>query len=123
MHHSGGYVCTVRVNHRDYSTDAAEVHGTAELAREAAAQRAYMITRNISASDNMYGQGAVPPALLGPGPGAQGGFNGASAQPRYVPDQPLMYAGNGLVQASQAGINAQMGSGVIGGVMVGHSQM
>ncbi|KAF2740055.1 hypothetical protein EJ04DRAFT_425191, partial [Polyplosphaeria fusca] len=50
-----GYGCTVRVNNREYETD--------ELAKNAAATRAYMICRNFS-NDGMYpvqqpGQGRV----------------------------------------------------------------
>lgn len=57
-----GYTCTVRVNNREYSTDVE--YETDELARNAAATRAYMICRNFSVNDGMYpgqrqGQGGV----------------------------------------------------------------
>ncbi|KAF2089641.1 hypothetical protein K490DRAFT_72352 [Saccharata proteae CBS 121410] len=57
-----GYTCTVRVNNREYTTDAE--YETDELARNAAATRAYMICRNFSVNDGMYpgqrqGQGGV----------------------------------------------------------------
>lgn len=57
-----GYTCTVRVNNREYTTDAE--YESDELARNAAATRAYMICRNFSVNDGMYpgqrqGQGGV----------------------------------------------------------------
>ncbi|KAF2841833.1 hypothetical protein M501DRAFT_1007961 [Patellaria atrata CBS 101060] len=57
-----GYTCTVRVNNREYTTDTA--YDSYELARNAAATRAYMICRNFSVNDGMYpgqrqGQGGV----------------------------------------------------------------
>ncbi|KAK7518609.1 hypothetical protein IWX49DRAFT_214319 [Phyllosticta citricarpa] len=47
-----GFTCTVRVNNREYTTDAA--YESDELARNAAATRAYMICRNFSVNDGMY---------------------------------------------------------------------
>ncbi|KAF2136715.1 uncharacterized protein K452DRAFT_329555 [Aplosporella prunicola CBS 121167] len=57
-----GYTCTVRVNNREYTTDAE--YESDELARNAAATRAYMICRNFSVNDGMYpgqrqGQGGI----------------------------------------------------------------
>jgi hypothetical protein len=57
-----GYTCTVRVNNREYTTDVE--YETDELAKNAAATRAYMICRNFSVNDGMYpgqraGQGGV----------------------------------------------------------------
>ncbi|KAF2493370.1 hypothetical protein BU16DRAFT_78125 [Lophium mytilinum] len=57
-----GFGCTVRVNNREYTTDVD--YETDELARNAAATRAYMICRNFSVNDGMYpgqrqGQGGV----------------------------------------------------------------
>jgi hypothetical protein len=57
-----GYMCTVRVNNREYNTDVP--YETEELARNAAATRAYMICRNFSVNDGMVpgqrqGQGGV----------------------------------------------------------------
>ncbi len=49
---SSGYTCTVRVNNREYQTDA--VYESESLARENAAMRAYMICLNFSANDGMY---------------------------------------------------------------------
>ncbi|KAF2116352.1 hypothetical protein BDV96DRAFT_599080 [Lophiotrema nucula] len=62
-----GYGCTVRVNNREYSTDNVE-YETDELAKNAAATRAYMICRNFSVNDGMYpgqkpGQGGVVQGL------------------------------------------------------------
>lgn len=48
---SGGWQCTVRVNSREYSTDCD--YETEELARNAAATRAYMICRSFSVNDGM----------------------------------------------------------------------
>ncbi|KAF2233995.1 hypothetical protein EV356DRAFT_524185 [Viridothelium virens] len=50
-----GYQCTVRVNNREYTTDTA--YESEELARNAAATRAYMICRNFSVNDGMYRNG------------------------------------------------------------------
>ncbi|KAI5777533.1 hypothetical protein EDC01DRAFT_401498 [Geopyxis carbonaria] len=44
-----GFTCTVRVNHREYKTDA--IAETEELAKEAAAMNAYLICRNLSVSE------------------------------------------------------------------------
>src|SRR5690242_1583953 len=44
-----GYGCTVRVNNREYSTDVD--YESDELAKNAAATRAYMICRNFSVND------------------------------------------------------------------------
>ncbi|ORY13099.1 hypothetical protein BCR34DRAFT_624033 [Clohesyomyces aquaticus] len=57
-----GYGCTVRVNNREYSTDVE--YESDELAKNAAATRAYMICRNFSVNDGMYpgqrpGQGGI----------------------------------------------------------------
>ncbi|PWY87703.1 hypothetical protein BO70DRAFT_286976 [Aspergillus heteromorphus CBS 117.55] len=50
-----GFTCTVRVNNREYQTDAVcESH---TLARENAAMRAYLICRNFSVNDGMYPAG------------------------------------------------------------------
>jgi hypothetical protein len=45
----------VRVNNREYQTDA--VCGSETLARESAAMRAYLICRNFSVNDGMYPAG------------------------------------------------------------------
>ncbi|TKA79955.1 hypothetical protein B0A49_02173 [Cryomyces minteri] len=47
-----GYQCTVRVNNREYTTDTG--YESDELARNAAATRAYMICRNFSVNDGMF---------------------------------------------------------------------
>ncbi|KAF2753888.1 hypothetical protein EJ05DRAFT_504489 [Pseudovirgaria hyperparasitica] len=62
----GYYGCTVRVNNREYTTD--EDYETDDLARNAAATRAYMICRNFSVNDGMYpgqrqGQGGIVQGL------------------------------------------------------------
>ncbi|RAL16083.1 uncharacterized protein BO97DRAFT_182202 [Aspergillus homomorphus CBS 101889] len=50
-----GYTCIVRVNNREYQTDAVCESDT--LARENAAMRAYLICRNFSVNDGMYPAG------------------------------------------------------------------
>ncbi|KAJ5584251.1 uncharacterized protein N7459_004051 [Penicillium hispanicum] len=50
-----GYTCIVRVNNREYQTDA--VCASETLARESAAMRAYLICRNFSVNDGMYPAG------------------------------------------------------------------
>ncbi|PYH96836.1 hypothetical protein BO71DRAFT_407469 [Aspergillus ellipticus CBS 707.79] len=50
-----GFTCTVRVNNREYQTDAVCESDT--LARENAAMRAYLICRNFSVNDGMYPAG------------------------------------------------------------------
>jgi hypothetical protein len=58
-----GYGCTVRVNNREYSTDVD--YETDELAKNAAATRAYMICRNFSVNDGMYpGQRPGQPGVV-----------------------------------------------------------
>lgn len=64
-----GYQSTVRVNNREYSTDVD--YESEELAKNAAATRAYMICRNFSVNDGMYpgqrpGQGGVVQGLPTP---------------------------------------------------------
>lgn len=44
-----GYLCKVRVNNREYSTDVP--YATEELARDGAAMKAFMICRNFSSND------------------------------------------------------------------------
>ncbi|KAL4932696.1 uncharacterized protein BDV17DRAFT_170739 [Aspergillus undulatus] len=50
-----GYTCIVRVNNREYQTDA--VCASESLARENAAMRAYLICRNFSVNDGKYPAG------------------------------------------------------------------
>ncbi|KAL3475650.1 hypothetical protein BJX99DRAFT_156726 [Aspergillus californicus] len=50
-----GYTCIVRVNNREYQTDAVCASDT--LARENAAMRAYLICRNFSVNDGKYPAG------------------------------------------------------------------
>ncbi|KAL2002028.1 hypothetical protein VTN02DRAFT_781 [Thermoascus thermophilus] len=79
-----GYTCVVRVNNREYQTDA--VCETETLARENAAMRAYLICRNFSVNDGMYPAGhdhggvvqGIPVAI---GTGRRGGVVG-----RYADD-------------------------------------
>ncbi|KAJ5221495.1 uncharacterized protein N7469_010382 [Penicillium citrinum] len=52
---TAGFTCVVRVNNREYQTDA--VYGSETLARESAAMRAYLICRNFSVNDGMYPAG------------------------------------------------------------------
>ncbi|PLN85131.1 hypothetical protein BDW42DRAFT_190974 [Aspergillus taichungensis] len=47
-----GFTCIVRVNNREYQTDA--VCQSETLARENAAMRAYLICRDFSVNDGMY---------------------------------------------------------------------
>lgn len=80
-----GYGSTVRVNNREYSTDVD--YESEELAKNAAATRAYMICRNFSVNDGMFpaqrpGQGAQGlPAPIGSGrrnTGSSNGYDSAS---------------------------------------------
>ncbi|KAJ5105277.1 hypothetical protein NUU61_002624 [Penicillium alfredii] len=52
---TAGYTCVVRVNNREYQTDA--ICPSETLARESAAMRAYLICRNFSVNDGMYPTG------------------------------------------------------------------
>ncbi|KAE8144336.1 hypothetical protein BDV25DRAFT_167087 [Aspergillus avenaceus] len=52
---STGYTCIVRVNNREYQTDA--IYESETLAQENAAMRAYLICRNFSVNDGMYPAG------------------------------------------------------------------
>ncbi|KAI5821167.1 hypothetical protein BZA77DRAFT_348372 [Pyronema omphalodes] len=45
----GGFASSVAVNNRDYQTD--DIYQTEELAREAAAMKAYLVCRNLSVSE------------------------------------------------------------------------
>jgi hypothetical protein len=57
-----GYGCTVRVNNREYSTDVE--YESDDLAKNAAATRAYMICRNFSVNDGrLPGQGGASQGL------------------------------------------------------------
>lgn len=47
-----GHYCKVRVNNREYSTEVP--YASEALARDGAAQKAYMICRNFSVNDGMY---------------------------------------------------------------------
>lgn len=127
--YSGGFACNIRVNHRDYPSD--EIHATQELAREAAAQRAYLICRNISVNESLYqGQGiGNGPSTQPPPPRSQhippvNGVSMAMAQPRYVPPTGgIVQMSNGMQQNEQGQLpNGRMGhpQGVI---VVGHPQM
>lgn len=124
--YSGGFTCNVRVNHRDYQSD--EVHASQELAREAAAQRAYLICRNISVNESLYQQGsgngtpAQPPLSQHLPP--VGSVAMAMAQPRYVPPTGgIVQVPNGLPKAEQPPIsNGRMTNGQ-GVVIVGHPQL
>lgn len=118
----------MRVNHRDYQSD--EVHATQDLAREAAAQRAYLVCRNISVNESLYqGQGAGNGAPIQP-PLSQhlppvGSVSMAMAQPRYVPPTGgIVPVQNGLPRPEQAPVssNGRMTNGQ-GVVIVGHSQL
>jgi hypothetical protein len=52
-HHSRrGWTCRVRVNNREYTCDTA--YASEELARDKAAESAYMICRNFSVNDGMF---------------------------------------------------------------------
>ncbi|KJX92656.1 hypothetical protein TI39_contig5832g00035 [Zymoseptoria brevis] len=51
MTSSGLYHCKVRVNNREYTTEVP--YASASLARDGAAQKAYMICRNFSVNDGM----------------------------------------------------------------------
>lgn len=47
-----GHYCKVRVNNREYSTEVP--YASESLARDGAAQKAYMICRNFSVNDGMF---------------------------------------------------------------------
>jgi len=122
---NNGFACSVRVNHRDYPSD--ELSGSRDLAREAAAKRAYLFCRNISVSETLYqGQG---PATGGGIPTQQSvlqpsGVTMAMAQPRYVPPTGgIIQVPSGLPMTEQAQVpNGRVPNGQ--GVMsMGHSQM
>jgi len=51
-HTRNGHFCKVRVNNREYSTEVP--YATEALARDGAAQKAYMICRNFSVNDGMF---------------------------------------------------------------------
>ena len=80
-----GYTCTVRVNNREYTSDAE--YETDELARNAAATRAYMICRSFSVNDGMFpgqkqGQGGIIqglPVAIGTGRRRSGGGGGGNS--------------------------------------------
>ncbi|KAF2104272.1 hypothetical protein NA57DRAFT_51110 [Rhizodiscina lignyota] len=58
-----GWVCTVRVNNREYTSDTG--YESESLAREAAATRAYAICRDFSVNDGMYpGQRQGQPGVV-----------------------------------------------------------
>ncbi|RPB23314.1 hypothetical protein L211DRAFT_284366 [Terfezia boudieri ATCC MYA-4762] len=123
--YNGGFTCNVRVNHRDYQSVA--ISATQDLAREAAAQRAYLVCSNISVNESLYqGQGAgngasvQPPHLL-----PIGSVSMAMAQPRYVPPTGgIVPVQNGLPKPEQGPIssNGRMSNGQ-GVVIVGHPQL
>jgi hypothetical protein len=77
---SNGYRCTVRVNHREYQTDASYESET--LARENAAMRAYLLCRNFSVADGMYPPGHATGAIQGI-PVPVGGARSAYRSSRY----------------------------------------
>ncbi|KAI5809059.1 hypothetical protein DFH27DRAFT_522434 [Peziza echinospora] len=105
--YNGGYACNVRVNQRDYASD--DIHATQDLAREAAAQRAYLICYNISISEGVYpektpGSGiATQQPIASQQSALQSGQVPISmAQPRYVPPTGNILAGaNGLGNHNQ----------------------
>lgn len=47
--YGSGYACTVSVDHREYVTE--KTYETEDLAKEAAAMKAYLICRNIGVSE------------------------------------------------------------------------
>lgn len=49
--YGSGYACKVHVNYRDYQAET--LYQTEELAKEAAAMNAYLICRNLSASEGL----------------------------------------------------------------------
>ncbi|KAF8473380.1 hypothetical protein BDZ91DRAFT_652091 [Kalaharituber pfeilii] len=119
----GGFTCNVRVHHRDYTSD--EVHATQELAREAAAQRAYLICRNISVNESLY-QGQLPVNGLPSQPPAQhipsvNGVSMAMAQPRYVPPTGTIVQGsNGMPKSDQGQIASGRMGNPQGVAIMGH---
>lgn len=120
----GGFTCKVRVNHRDYTSE--DIHATQELARESAAQQAYLVCYNISVNENLYqGQGAgnatpsQPPITQHIPPVS--GVSMAMAQPRYVPPTGgIVQAPNGMSRPEQGSLsNGRITNGQ-GVVIVGH---
>ena len=88
-----GWSCVVRVNNREYQTET-EYHSE-DLARNAAAARAYMICRNFSVNDGMYpgqrqGQGGVVQGL----PVAIGAGRRKSSS-AYAPEAGFLESGSG----------------------------
>ncbi|KAF8245399.1 hypothetical protein K440DRAFT_587241, partial [Wilcoxina mikolae CBS 423.85] len=59
--YSSGWACTVSVNHREYQTE--NTHATEDLAKEAAAMKAYLVCRNLSVSEGQA-PGAQYPAAV-----------------------------------------------------------
>jgi hypothetical protein len=118
----------VRVNHQDYHTET--VYVTQDLAREAAAQYAYLYCRNISVNQSLYqGQGAgndataQPPLSQRLPPATSASM--AMAQPRYVPPTSgIVPVQNGLPMPAQAPIssNGRM-TNAQGVVIVGHPHL
>ena len=118
----------MRVNYRDYESN--EIHATQDLAREAAAQRAYLNCRNISVNEHLYqGQGAGNGVSTQP-PLSQhlppiGSVSMAMAQPRYVPPTGgIVPVQNGLPKPEQVPVSStgRMTNGQ-GVVIVGHPQL
>ncbi|KAA8893852.1 hypothetical protein FN846DRAFT_766713, partial [Sphaerosporella brunnea] len=63
--YGGGYMCTVSVDRREYTTET--VYDTEDLAKEAAAMKAYLICRNLSVSEGQqHAQQAAPAAYPPP---------------------------------------------------------
>ncbi|CAK4030677.1 Hypothetical predicted protein [Lecanosticta acicola] len=92
-----GYYCKVRVNNREYSTEVP--YASEALARDGAAQKAYMICRNFSVNDGMF-PGQRPggrnvqglPVAIGTGRKRNSAFSEGSStssggsSPRSIPD-------------------------------------
>lgn len=126
----GKFACSVRVNHQDYHTET--VYVTQDLAREAAAQYAYLVCRNISVNQSLYqgqgaGNGATVQLPLSQRLPPVGSASMAMAQPRYVPPTGgIVPVQNGLPKPTQAPISSN-GSGRMsngqGVVIVGHPHL
>jgi len=114
-HH--GYSCTVRVNNREYTTDT--YYESDELARNAAATRAYMICRNFSVNDGMYpgqrpNQGGVIqglPVAIGTGRRSTYGSSGGESSGEGYDSASSTYAdagssGGSSPRSSDAGLDS-----------------
>ncbi|KAL7274398.1 CAAX farnesyltransferase (FTase) subunit beta [Rhizina undulata] len=109
--YGNGFICIVRVNHREYQAEG--IHETEGLAREAAAMRAYLMCRNFSVNEGMHSGSnntATGPITVSPPNGNAGHAVGTVANRAF-------FAAHG------SGAGNGVGNGYSTGVMPGHSGM